>query len=94
MFFLMDNILKILSSGLCCLKGNHYELSASWLRDRYLWTKEASDTSFFNGDWKLMSFNNIHPSLADDIPTATRLFEIYVQKTKETMKDEQLLLMN
>ena len=35
---------------------------------------------------------NISPNLADDIPTATRSFESYVQKTNEARKDETMTI--
>ena len=35
---------------------------------------------------------NISPNLADDIPTATRSFESYVQKTNEAIKDETMTI--
>ena len=37
-------------------------------------------------------FINIGPKLADDIPTATRSFESYVQNTNETIKEEPITI--
>ena len=37
-------------------------------------------------------FINIGPKLPDDIPTATRSFEIYVQSTNETIKEEPITI--
>ena len=37
-------------------------------------------------------FFNIGPKLADDIPTATRFFENYVQNTNETIKEEPITI--
>ena len=37
-------------------------------------------------------FINIGPKLADDIPTVTRSFENYVQKTNETIKNEPITI--
>ena len=39
-------------------------------------------------------FINISPKLADDIPTATRSFESYIQKTMKQQTMSQLRLMN
>ena len=35
---------------------------------------------------------NIGPKLVDDIPTATRSFESYVQNTNETIKEEPITI--
>ena len=37
-------------------------------------------------------FINVGPKLADDIPTATRSFESYVQKTNETIKEKPITI--
>ena len=37
-------------------------------------------------------FINIGPKLADDIPTATRSFENYVQNINETIKEEPITI--
>ena len=37
-------------------------------------------------------FINVGPKLADDIPTATRSFESYVQNTNETIKEEPITI--
>ena len=37
-------------------------------------------------------FINIGPKLADDIPTATRFFESYVQNTNEIIKEEPITI--
>ena len=37
-------------------------------------------------------FINIGPKLADDIPTATRSFESYIQNTNETIKEEPITI--
>ena len=37
-------------------------------------------------------FINIRPKLADDIPTATKSFESYVQKTNEAIKNEPIAI--
>ena len=37
-------------------------------------------------------FINIGPKLVDDIPTATRSFESYVQNTNETIKEERITI--
>ena len=37
-------------------------------------------------------FINITPKLADDVPTATRSFESYVQNTNETIKEERITI--
>ena len=37
-------------------------------------------------------FINVGPKLADDIPTATRSFESYVQNTNETIKEKPITI--
>ena len=37
-------------------------------------------------------FINIGPKLADDIPTGTRSFESYVEKSNETIKNEPITI--
>ena len=47
---------------------------------------EENDIAFNN------FFINVGPKLADEIPTATRSFESYVQNTNETIKEEPITI--
>ena len=63
----------------------HFTLSHKIVINKNVIFEEKQIANAFN-----YFFINIGPNLADDIPTVTRSFESYIQKTSEKIKNEPI----